>query len=241
MEPAEMARVALEFVDQVAGLDDETAVRDLLLRHSRALGFDNLIVAELAQPGEPLEVHLCTWPQGFFDLYRSQLYRDDPLARHARATTEPFVWSDAAWDRSRGSPEQRVMDEAAAFGLEDGFVVPVIGVDGDQSVVGLAGRRGALEDHERRALHLMCVYAHHTIRHRRMVGARPASPVALSPVQQDCLAHLFMGRGAGAIGSRLGLPAAGVRRACRDAARILRVTNPVEAAVKAALLGEIHP
>ena len=187
------AEIALDFVDQVIELDDDATVCDLLLKHARGLGFQDVAVCELPFSGRPMRL-VCTWPAGFCKLYLTSLYQDDPLARHACETTEPFVWSQVSWDRSRGSRAQRVLDEAAAVGLEDGFIVPVIGVDGDQSALGLAGPRIQLNATDRHGLHLMCIFAHYAIWRRRSAVCGKRLDGRLSQAQQDALKYAMFGR-----------------------------------------------
>jgi len=130
MTSGKLLQSALEFIDKVdaaSGLDE---IRLLLLRSARQFGFHSLIVCDVPVAGGPLDVHLCECPPGFFERYMARgYYAHDPLARHASQTTEPFLWSEVQWDHSRGSAEQLVMDEAAGAGLEEGFVVPIVGLD----------------------------------------------------------------------------------------------------------------
>lgn len=165
MSPS-LGSIALDFVEEVTSARDDAAVSELLLGHCRKLGFEYLIICDLPMPGQSFKVQLCNWPPLLYARYSEHLYAHDPIARHAARHTEPFVWSDVHWDRSRNSPEQRVIDEVAEFGIEDGFVLPVVGINGEQSCLGLAGRRIKLCERDRGALHLMCLYVHHVVRRR---------------------------------------------------------------------------
>lgn len=240
MEAGSLASIALDFVDDIASAPDEPTVRDLLLRHCARLGFEFVIVCDLPLPGQSFAVQSCNWPQALLERYCDRLHVNDPIARHAGSRIEPFVWSEVSWDRSSGSPEQRVIDEAAAFGLHDGFVVPVVGVEGEQSCLSLAGRRACLTESDRRALHLMCLYSHYEIRRRHEPEAALPIP-ALSETVRDCLCYALMGHEAHAIAGRTRLSAEEIRSACREAASALRVAGTREAAVRAAVLGAICP
>ena len=242
MSSAPIARVALDFVDDIASTSDVEAIRELLLDHSRKLGFDRLIVCELPVAGQSFQAYVCNWESGFFDRFRREMVKHGPIMKHASQTTEPFVWLDVEWDRSRHSPEQRVMDEAADAGMEAGFVVPVVGVKGDQSCLGLSGRAMALQDDERRALHLMCLFAHHAARQPRTEeSAAACTGAGLTDAERDCLSYAFMGYDADGISERTVLSAGEVRALSRQAARWLGIESPAEAAVQAALLGKIQP
>ena len=70
MSSAPIARVALDFVDDIASTSDVEAIRELLLDHSRKLGFDRLIVCELPVAGQSFQAYVCNWESGFFDRFR---------------------------------------------------------------------------------------------------------------------------------------------------------------------------
>lgn len=193
MTTENFSKAALDFVDQVVDLYDHDDVCDLLLSCVRGFGFDHMALCDLPSSGRPAKL-VATWPDAFRERYHGTLYRDDPLARHARGTVEPFAWSEATWDHSRGSREQRVMEEAAAYELEDGFVVPVVGIGGDQSVIGLAGRRMRLDAGDRNGLHLMCVFAHYAISRRRDAVGRMQVAEGLTAAQQDALRYAVFGQ-----------------------------------------------
>ncbi len=233
----DVSKIALDFVDQVSDLDDESEVRELLLRYGRNFGFDYLIVAELPVRGMP-QVHLSNWPREYFDYYCKYLYHDDPLARHARRTTEPFVWSEVQWDQSKGSPAQRVMDQTREAGLSDGFVVPILGARGDQSVIGLSGRRPVLNGPDRHAMHLMCVYAHHAIRSLRQDGSRACAREA-TEIERTVLAHRFLARDCSMMSALLGLSKVAIERVVTDVYRRFGATDVLQAACKARLAGVI--
>jgi len=237
MSPTPIWSLALDFTYKVLEARSGPEVQDLLLAFARSWGFEYLVVCDLPTPGQSFKVDVCNWPEDFLEECARDLFRYDPLLRHAAQTTEPFSWSEVEWDRSRGSPEQRVMDLAASYGLKDGFVVPVVGLDGEQSLIGLAGDRAKLLDQERRALHLVCLYAHHAIKAVRKPSKHRIQKGAL----QDCLAYAFVGLDTDAITERTSLSAGEVRAAWKRAQDDLGVRDPMGAAVKAAVLGAINP
>src|SRR5262245_3847606 len=135
-------RRALDFIDATSGVNDSAQIRKALLGAIKKFGLRSFIVCDLPQPGQDLAIHLCDFPEGFIDHYVShEHHASDPLARHARQTTEPFLWSEVQWDRTRGSAAQHVMDVRAAYGLYEGFVVSIVGVHGEHSAIGLSGPR----------------------------------------------------------------------------------------------------
>ena len=240
MTTAEFTKVALEFVEQVVELDDDEAVCDLLLRRARDLGFENMVVCDLPSSGRPAKF-VATWPSAFRDRYLTALYRDDPLVRYARGTVEPFSWSEATWDRSPRSREQRVMEEAAEFGLEDGFVVPVIGIGADQSAIGLSGRRIRLDAGGRRGLHMMSVFAHYAIWRRRNAIRQMSFSGSLTELQRDTLQFAVFGDPSDSRGFPFRSAGAEMCEISHSVCAHFGARNIMEAGCLAFMRGEINP
>jgi N-acyl-L-homoserine lactone synthetase len=163
--PIEQA--ALDLLDRLSAARDRAHAVDLLRRAIAPFGFTSLVMSDLPSPRVTTnpEVYALDAPPGWYQHYvEGGHYAHDPVARRARQTTRPFVWSEAAREADDGPAAARVMREASDFGLEDGFTVPIMEIGGGQSVLSLGGPQRAMEACDRHALHIMCVYTHHAVR-----------------------------------------------------------------------------
>jgi LuxR family quorum sensing-dependent transcriptional regulator len=100
------------------------------------------------------------WPASWRQHYvRENYFQDDPITAWATKTTNPFDWSQAPYDKERWPRASEVMRVAKDFGLHCGFAVPVVRAH-CVDIVSLAGERTERDEHAKRALHLIALYAH---------------------------------------------------------------------------------
>lgn len=162
-----LEQAALDLLDRLSAAQSCAQAVSLLRQAIAPFGFTSVVMSDLPSPRvttDP-EVYALDAPPGWYQHYvDGGHYAHDPVARRARQTTSPFVWSEVARETTDVPSAQRVMREASDFGLEDGFTVPIMEIGGQQSVLSLGGPQRAMAPHERHALHIMCVYAHHTVR-----------------------------------------------------------------------------
>lgn len=164
-----MARIgaaahALDAVERVLDARDKQSLIGEITRAFAPFGFDGFAIARL--PDKPtsagIEVQLTSWPADWVTRYLKAGYCGiDPVVRHARRTTEPFLWSEAEWDPQSEPRALRMMDDAREFGLSDGFAVPILATGGNLDVVSLSGSATALTTEVRHAIRLIAIYARH--------------------------------------------------------------------------------
>jgi LuxR family quorum sensing-dependent transcriptional regulator len=81
------------------------------------------------EPPQRLEPYILLngWPKGWTEHYtRSNYYADDPVAAWCRRPVNPFEWSQAPFDAERSPRAAEVMAVAREFGLNKGFLVPIV-------------------------------------------------------------------------------------------------------------------
>lgn len=156
--------IALDFVDQILDARDGQSLTALLRAALHPLGCRWFLIAPVPEPvaGKGLTPRLLDWPPGWHSRYvEAGYYGVDPIARHARRTTTPFLWSEARWDRDHDPAASQMMADAKTYGMSDGIVFPIIAANGNQEVVSFAQRGGRLRDDACNALQLIAIYAHH--------------------------------------------------------------------------------
>ncbi len=116
-----------------------------------AVGFRFYALVRMARPDATVSEYLLA---GLYDDAWRETYTDkkyiaiDPVVRYVRKSQEPFRWREAV-DEFRESPNsgkmQRMMQDAARYGLHDGYVFPV---HGDRGLVGYLSVGGTPVDLE---------------------------------------------------------------------------------------------
>lgn len=155
---------ALDCVERIAVVRDVATLIDETKAAIKPFGFKWFLIGDLPEPigGSTVRILASSWPDAWRKRYVSESYYDiDPVARHARGTTEPFLWSDVRWDAASDPRAGAMMDDCKAHGLSQGFVVPVMAANGELGVVSLVAGRVSMTAEKRRALQLIAIYAHH--------------------------------------------------------------------------------
>ncbi|SFU91185.1 LuxR family transcriptional regulator, quorum sensing-dependent transcriptional regulator [Methylobacterium sp. 174MFSha1.1] len=180
-----IGQVTLDLVQTVKAAQSTAEIAAILIRAGGIFGYEHFAIAGLPQrAGEtlPERLLLMHWPAEWASRYVARGYvRHDPVAAHVRRTTEPFRWSEVAIEPG-AVLARRIMDEARAFGLGDGFCVPIHDIDGTESVASFGAPRMDLSEEARAGLHLLGIYAH--LASRRLgpaVPARPSRPGGATP------------------------------------------------------------
>ena len=142
MGPAhDYVKVAFDLIDD---LDRLTAVDSVMSRVSTTLadfGYTSFLITGVPEPPQRLEPYILLngWPKGWTKHYtRSNYYADDPVAAWCRRTVNPFEWSQAPFDAARWPRAAEVMAVAREFGLNKGFLVPIVRSTGFQACVTIA-------------------------------------------------------------------------------------------------------
>jgi LuxR family transcriptional regulator, quorum-sensing system regulator BjaR1 len=233
---------ALDFIDKVEEVDTESGMLDILFHEMSAYGFTSFIVSGLPPRNTSLADYtmLNGWPPDWFAQYSGKFYCDtDAIAIRARETVEPFFWNEVVPQITPGSAADKIMKEAREFGLHDGLLVPIFGLNGDQSVVSMAGQTIDCNAKSRGALYLMAMYAHNKIsslhaRSRRK-SKRIDRSVGLSVRERECLQWIASGKTDWETGEILSISLNTVSAHIRNATTKLQAVNRTQAVVKALL------
>lgn len=199
-------------IDRLKKADSTGGVVQILSDAIQKHGFESFLIADLPPQGSAFErfIILNSWPANWFEHYVKKRYYDvDPVAVHARNTTDPFYWSEAVEQapRRRSPLAAQVMAEAADNGLKDGMVVPIVGSVGDQSCVTMGGTRRDHDPRSRNALTLLSMFAVHKAREIRLQKRSAATFECPSPRELECLSWVAVGKTDEDIGEILGIQA----------------------------------
>ncbi len=123
------------------------AICQQLLKVTSQYGLDSLIAGSMPRPRDTAveqeqSVFLRGWPMGWLERYVQRNYVFvDPIISRIQSDMSAFTWEEAPVDPEFSAAAQTVMGEAGDFGLNAGFAVPLITLEGNIASVSLGGER----------------------------------------------------------------------------------------------------
>ncbi|MBV9078972.1 MAG: autoinducer binding domain-containing protein [Methylobacteriaceae bacterium] len=191
-------------------------------------------MSRLPPPGQDKmqPLHLVDqWPQEWLRHYdKSRYVRHDPVMARLLSSLEPFAWADTPVDRREQPTAFRIMNEAAEFGLVDGYSIPIFDPSGFEGCISLAGARLDPDPEIRRALHLVSLWAYGTAE-RLFQAERPRAE--LSEREREVLRWVAIGRSQAEVADILGIAEKTVEAHLRNARLKLRTRNTTHTTVVA--------
>jgi LuxR family transcriptional regulator, quorum-sensing system regulator BjaR1 len=222
-------------IETLQGQDSPEGVHATVLKAIRDYGFEKFIVSGLPDRGMDVRpfVLLSGWDDEWYRRYTGLGYvHADPVARNCFATTIPFDWSSAPYDRRGDAAARRVMDEARDFGMDEGLCIPVHLEGGMQGVVSLVGRTDWLNDKERLDLHVLGLYAHGRLRFLNTFSKKLV-PRIITPREAEVLKWVAAGKTASEIAAITGMSPRTVNQHCENAQHRLGTSNRLHTVVEA--------
>ncbi|HWV20811.1 MAG TPA: autoinducer binding domain-containing protein [Devosia sp.] len=222
-------------IQALQGQESQRGVHAVVLDAIRHYGFERFIISGLPDRGMDVRpfVLLSGWDDEWYQRYTDLGYVHlDPVARNCFATTLPFDWSAAPYDRTEDLAARRVMDEAHEFGMDEGLCVPVHLDGGMQGVVSLVGRTDWLDERHRLELHMLALYAHGRLRFLNTLNKQPARRL-ITPREAEVLKWVAAGKTASEIADITGMSSRTVNQHCENAQRRLGTNNRLHTVVEA--------
>lgn len=230
----------LRSMDRTASAED---VRQFLLSALKDFGVEYLLAGTIPLPGMMarqqqahvlLTTHPPEWQRRYFT--RGYLFKD-PTVTAVATGTSPFSWSEIR-ARSEESGARRIFDEAAEFGLAEGFTVPLLTLEGKTGGFSFAGERLDLSAADRGMLNLIANYAFGQL---LLLHEQPAAkPIVLAPRERESLQWAAEGKSDWEIGELMGISEHGADRHLRSARRKLGTYSRTHAVAQAIRLGLIN-
>jgi LuxR family transcriptional activator of conjugal transfer of Ti plasmids len=222
--------------------EDLASVQEALRRHAALAGVDFFLYGN-SRPGLDQPYIDTTYPAEWCAQYFAKRYQYiDPVVHEAQRSPLPFSWRLLVNRMPGLTPEQkRLFDEAAEYGLRDGYTIPFHAAEGSIAVMSYAFRslddmRQVLADQAR--LKLMAVYYHNAV--ERLLDIQTPED-ELSPIERQCLTGVALGHSLWEISGRIHRPEPDVAGALRSAREKLGTATTAHAIAKAITLGLIAP
>lgn len=232
------------FFDDCRNLADEEELRLILADMTRRLGFEQFALNHHVDlVGPPTDaIMLMNYDPAWIDRSLSQGYHlDDPVHAASARSAFGFAWHDVPFMIRMSGRQRKILDEARAYGLRDGFTVPVH-VPGEYRGTCSFGAHHVDLTLERKIMaQLVGVGAFESARRlvNRRRGGRPQPIPRLSQRQLDCMALVALGKSDDVIGQLLGRAPSTVHQHVGEAMRRYSVSTRVQLIVRALFDGQI--
>ncbi|GGK36775.1 helix-turn-helix transcriptional regulator [Salinarimonas ramus] len=229
----DFAKDAFAFVEAIENADTPEALLGEMHRALGVFGFENFVITSLPRPGQSMRkaILIHHLPDQWFELYTRKSYADhDPVIRHCRQTVKPFEWGEAPFDADSDPGAVEVMRRARDYRMEQGFCVPIHGINGYDACISLSGKEVDLSPRTKPAIHLMALYA---FDRGRQISGGTLPDTLLSPREREVLAHSAQGLSAPAIAQRLGITERTVTAHVANACQKLDAANKTQAVARA--------
>ena len=213
--------------------------------YSEALGFQHFVYA-LRVPTHFADARLIMvdgYPPDWVKHYFEQHHFDaDPVMAYCAQHVVPMCWSDLSLEP--GSQAERMMLEAAGFGLRDGVTMPLHSPQGELGILSFAVDAAPKEarlvcQNALLQIQMIVGYLHEAV--RRVSGLVDNSGPVLTSREIECLRWAADGKTSGEIAQLLGLSESTANFHMNNAMRKLDVVNRQQAVAKATLQGHIQP
>ena len=231
--------------ERLSNIVTQDEIHALCREHSEALGFQHFVYA-LRVPTHFADARLIMidgYPPGWVKRYFEQHHFDaDPVMAYCAQHVVPVCWSDLAVEP--GSQAERMMQEAARFGLRDGVSMPLHSPQGELGILSLAvdappDKARAICQRALGHVQVLAGYLHEAV--RRVSGLLHNGGPSLTPRETECLRWAADGKTSGEIAQLLGLSESTANFHLNNAMRKLDVVNRQHAVARAALQGLIQP
>lgn len=233
----------LDFVQKIESLQSYDEICAAITEELAWFGFTCVTSFIMPGPGEPFKkgVHLNTRPQDYIDRYEEKNYVvRDPVVTELRNTVRPFAWSDVIERRDLRRADQRIIEEAQEFDVNNGLIVPIVTLSGTLSVFSPCGRNPDLSPGARRAVELISLYSHEALKRTLLEKTRDnKAHTPLTPREKEVMRWIAAGKSDHEIASILSIAPGTVTVHVERAKRKLEAFRRTFAVVKAIRFGEI--
>jgi len=233
----------LDFVERLQKLRDYDEICQEIKKELEWFGLTCVTAWSMPGPGRPPDegMVLNNRPREYIDRYKEQNYLiRDPLVTELRKSVYPYTWGDVRGRRKLTKTEARIIDEGRDFGVNDGFIVPIVTLSGSLSVFSPCGPDPDLSQRARSALELIGIYSQQALKRALIHDQREeAAHAPLSPREREIMQWVAVGKSDDEIATLLSIGAATVTSHVESAKRKLDAFRRTYAVVQAIRFGEI--
>lgn len=214
------------------------------LKAIEALGFRYFACCSHVDPLHPPSdaVMLHNYPPGWVRTFsEGKLHRIDPVLQRAESTPLPFFWDTAFQAARLTRPQQRMLADAAGYGIAHGYTVPL-------PLSWLPGTLRAscsaipdapgIDPRNYIAVEVLATYLYFFTSRLRAPWLAPP-PVELTERERECLVLVAQGKDDWAIARLLGLGVSTIHYHIEQLKRRLNVSNRPQAVAQGFISGQL--
>lgn len=228
----------LEVMGRIEAAPDTNTVTELLNDHLRPIGIQYFMIAQLGGLVQGERLIAGTYNEKWVERFVRKRYDfKDPTIRAILESRSAFSIGELKRSQVRGSKGWKIMNEAAEFGIADGWGFTVTGPNGYISGVSFTGREIDDAPDKQSALRLLGLFTHAKL--LSLLSQSVRSPPPLTQRERDALAFVAVGRTDDEIADTMGVSAATARMHIDNAKMKLGTTKRTCAVVEALRYGQI--
>jgi len=155
----------LAYIDRIQRARTRRDVSKALLEVTSQYGLTSLLAGTMPVSGTSKDdqkdhIILSEWPAEWLERYAACNYIEhDPLIRFVKRAPAPATWHEAVAAMRPGRRGLRVFEDAGAFGLKDGFGLPLVTLEGAVVLVSFGGEHVELTPEAVQLVNLVSTYA----------------------------------------------------------------------------------
>lgn len=233
----------LDFVERLQKLTDYDVICQEIKKELEWFGLTCVTAWSMPGPGRPHDegMILNNRPRDYIEYYKEKKYLErDALILEMRKSLQPYSWKDVRKRRKLNKLETRIIDEGQDFGVNDGFIVPIVTMSGSLSVFSPCGPNPDLSQRARSALEIIGIYSQQALKRALIHTKREeAAHTPLTPREREIMQWVAVGKSDEEIAAMLAIGAATVTTHVESAKRKLDAFRRTYAVVQAIRFGEI--
>ena len=199
-------------------------LQELLFEAARQLDLSYIACGAHIDPEHPPDGAFLfhNYPDGWVERFCAKAYhRIDPVFRHADRTSEPFWWHDEAFLAPLNARQKRLLNEARAFRIADGYTIPLVHDSYLSASISVMSDSGDIDEWTRQAVRMIGGWVH---QRASLLLRQPSLACAegqLSKRERECLSLKARGADDDEISDRLSITVSTVCRHLDQAKRRL--------------------
>ncbi len=236
-----------DFIIQTNKLSNTDEIFELYKKILKQYGYDSICYCLVTDhPSLGLKANhgaMQNYSEEWVNHYNANNYKSiDPVVQHCFATNTPFTW-EALMNKYRfGDRERLLMNEAKDSGLLDGIAVPIHGVNGELTAIGIANSSGNKDINEDILSIIRSISLQFHISYSEKAGqTKKNSNIQLTDREREILLWVSEGKSDPVIADIMGISYPTVRYHMKNIFYKLNANERTLAVVKAIRYGLILP